>query len=84
MITDELQKKQLAAMKEAKSSSKSAREQAKAAFVEAGFSEDQVKVFKATQASLNKAKREFAKSLSPEQIQSLPESLQEIISGVEK
>ena len=84
MITDELQKKQTAAMKEAKSNSKNAREQTKEAFIMAGFNEDQIKVFKATQASLNKAKRDFGKSLSDEQIDSLPEQLQSLIRGEEK
>ena len=84
MITDELEKKQIAAMKEVKSTSKNAREQAKEAFITAGFSDDQTKVFKATQASLNKAKREFGKKLSEEQIDSLPEQLQSLIRGEEK
>lgn len=84
MITDELQKKQTAAMKELKSSSKNAREQAKEAFITAGFSEDQIKVFKATYASLNKAKRDFGKTLSDEQIDCLPEPLQSLIRGEEK
>lgn len=83
-ITDQLQKKQLAAMKAMKTSNKSAREQAKEAFASAGFSEEQVKVFKATQASLNKAKREVGKLLTEEQIESLPETLQAVISGEDK
>ena len=84
MITDELQKQQTAAMKAAKSSSKNEREQAKEAFITAGFTEEQIKVFKATQASLNKAKRDFGKTLSQEQIGALPEPLQSLIRGEEK
>ncbi len=61
MITDELQKKQSAAMKAAKTSGKNAREQAKEAFTTAGFSEEQIKVFKATQASLDKANANLAR-----------------------
>lgn len=84
MITDELQKKQVAAMKEAKASGKSAREQTKAAFTTAGFSDEQVKVFKATQTSLTKAKKDFAKTLTEKQIESLPEQLQAMLKGEEK
>lgn len=83
-ITDDMQKEHAAAMKQLKSGSKSTRDQAKEAFVTAGFSDDQIKVFKATQTSLNKAKREFGKSLTDKQIDLLPESLQAIISGEEK
>lgn len=83
-ITDELQKKHASAVKELKTSGKSAREQAKEAFATAGFDDEQIKVFKATQTSLNRAKRDFGKSLTDEQIDCLPDQLQAIISGEEK
>lgn len=79
MITDELQKKHATALKEVKSSGKSDREQTKQAFVTAGFSDEQIKVFKATQTSLTKAKKEFAKTLTEKQLEGLPDQLQELV-----
>lgn len=79
-ITPELQKKQAAAAKEARESGKKGKKQAEAAFASAGFNEEQIKVFKETQETLNKAKREFAKTLKPEQIQKLPDNMQKMLS----
>ncbi len=81
MITDEMLKKHAAALKEAKASESSAKQQTKQAFLNAGFNEDQIKVFKATQTSLDKAKKEFGQSLSDGQIDALPEQLQMLIKG---
>ena len=78
-ITPELQKKQAAAVKEARESGKKGKKQADAAFASAGFTDEQIKVYKETQESLNNAKREFAKSLKDEQIQKLPDNMQKML-----
>ncbi len=80
-ITAEMQKKQAAAIKEARESGKKGKQQSESAFTSAGFNEEQVKVFKETNELLNKAKREFAKSLKEEQIKKLPEQMQKMLSS---
>lgn len=78
-ITPEMQRKQAAAVKEARDSGKKGKEQAAAAFDSAGFNEVQIKVFKETQETLTTAKREFAKTLKEEQIKKLPENMQTML-----
>lgn len=80
-ITPEMQKKHAAAMKAARSSGKSNKEQSAAAFAEAGLDEEQIKVFKTTQAAMAKAKRDFAKSLTAKQVEKLPEAIQKMLAG---
>ncbi len=80
-ITDDLEKKRVAGLKEARASGKSVKEQADAAFMIAVYSEDQIKVHKSTQASLVKAKREFGRLLTEEQVAKLPKQLQGLIAA---
>lgn len=80
-ITQELQKKQAAAVKEARESGKKGKAQADTAFAAAGFNEEQIKVFKETQEIVTKAKKEIGKALKPEQIAKLPEQLQKTIQS---
>jgi hypothetical protein len=78
-ITPELQRKQAAALKEAREAGKKPKEQGAEAFAKAGFTSQQIEVFKATQEKLNQAKRDFAKNLKEEQIQKLPEQAQKML-----
>jgi transcriptional regulator of acetoin/glycerol metabolism len=79
MITDELQKKYAACLKEA--SGTPAKERAAVAFACAGFNEEQIKVYESTQKALDKAKRDFCNSLTETQIANLPKTLQKSING---
>lgn len=80
-ITPEMQKQHAARMKEARSSGKSTKDQATAAFEKAGMDEEQIKVFKSTQAALAKAKRNFAKILDAKQVDKLPQATQKMLAG---
>ncbi|MCC6510292.1 MAG: hypothetical protein IT423_14405 [Pirellulaceae bacterium] len=80
-IDADLQKKQAAAAKEAREAGKKQKDVAAAAFASAGFTEEQIKVFKDTQAMMNKAKQDFAKSLSEDQLAKLPKQMQKSLKG---
>ncbi len=76
-ITSDMQKKHAAALKSSRDKGNSVRKQNEDAFAAVALSEEQTKVFKATQTSFNKAKRDFAKQLSEEQFAKLPETMQQ-------
>lgn len=79
LITDELQKKYASCLREAQG--QTAKERASWAFACAGFTAEQIKVFESTQKSLDKAKRDFAKSLTETQIAGLPKTIQKSIKS---
>lgn len=79
MITDELQKKYAACLRE--THDPTAKDRTNAAFARAGFTEEQIKVFESTQKALDKAKRDFYKALTDTQIAGLPKALQKSIKG---
>ncbi len=77
-ITQDQSKKQAAALKESREKGAKPKQQSEEAFKAAGFSEEQVKVFKETQELMSKAKKEILKDLKPEQIEKLPEQLKKL------
>lgn len=81
MITVDLQKKHATELKAAKREAKSVKEQDSLAFAKASFTDEQAKVFKSTQASMDRAKRQICRLLDEQQIARLPDALQALINA---